>query len=536
LFGSGFAQAADIPDEQVVTGTLSTGGDSRSQYGVFFEESADTLRMPTLLYGYNMKSNQLNAISFCKSLDDPACSEATGFKFYALFQPCLTETDVDCIESVYAITPGSPARTQGKFVRTMPSIVAKPYKGDISKGLPSGGNAGIWKIPGVKNKGGSEDYAVIMSRVGTIMTDGSSGSLGDIRAVILPVKMVSNPGYKANVAVISDQRNGTTKGVSISHPGKVSFEPCAIVEDGTCALRQSFPDGVQFGMAVRFSKSVNGWLHGRISSPQIDYQVKSYGTRIEMQGLSTKVPVVGGFVSKAAFTDEVKKTIKYIPNPGEVTFPGASGENSMNELAGWAKLLGDKAVAYPSQWIFYNLPEYQMQNANECIRNSSTLAGFVTTSSTAYAAGPPVFNKETQSLDYKVASAHKLKDGSVFRGEYNLYIDSKVARCIYQFSSAPISATISIVGEAGEAKIATTTVRESGGWLNLSASGFTFSSPTLKVKLSQGGDSDVTAPVQAQQPVKASKLPARTITCIKGKTSKKVTGSKPVCPAGFKKK
>jgi hypothetical protein len=177
-----------------------------------------------------------------------------------------------------------------------------------------------------------------------------------------------------------------------------------------------------------------------------------------------------------------------------------------------------------------------MQNANECIRNSSTLAGFVTTSSTAYAAGPPVFNKETQSLDYKVASAHKLKDGSVFRGEYNLYIDSKVARCIYQFSSAPISATISIVGDAGEAKIATTTVRESGGWLNLSASGFTFSSPTLKVKLSQGGDSDVTAPVQAQQPVKASKLPARTITCIKGKTSKKVTGSKPVCPAGFKKK
>lgn len=536
LFGSGFAQAADIPDEQVVPGSLSVTGDRSSQYGVFFEESVDTLRMPTLLYGYNIKSNQPNAISFCKSLDDPACSEATGFKFYALFQPCKTETDVDCIESVYAITPGSPARTQGKFVRAMPSIVAKPYKGDVSKGLPNGGNAGIWTIPGVKNKGGSEEYAVIMSRVGNVFTNEATSSLGDIRAVILPVKMVSNAGYKANVAVLSEPRSNGNKTISINHPGKVSFEPCAIVEDGACALRQSFPDGVQFGMAVRFSESVNGWLHGRISSPQIDYQVKSYGTRIEMQGFSTKVPVVGGYVPKTAFTDKVKKTINYIPDPGETTFPGASGENSMKDLTGWAKLLGDKAIAYPSQWIFYNLPEYQMQNANECILNSSTLAGFVTTSSTAYAAGPPVFNKETQSLDYKVASAHKLKDGSVFRGEYNLYIDSKVARCIYQFSSAPISATISVVGEAGEAKIATTTVRESGGWLHLSATGFTFSSPTLRVKLSQGGGSDATAPVQAKKPAKASKLSSNTITCFKGKTSKKVTGSKPVCPAGFKKK
>jgi hypothetical protein len=552
LVGGNLAQAADIPDEQVVPSSLSVTGDRSSQYGVFFEESIDTLRMPTLLYGYNIKNNQQNAISFCKGLDDPACSEATGFKFYALFQPCITETDVDCIESVYAITPGSPARTQGKFVRAMPSTVAKPYKGDVLKGLPNGGNAGIWNIPGVKNKGGSEDYAVIMSRVGDVLSNGTTSSLGDIRAVILPVKMVSNAGYKANVAVLRERGNSGTKNVSIDHPGTASFEPCAIVEDGTCALRQSFPDGVQFGMAVRFSKSVNGWLHGRISAPQIDYQVKSYGTRIDMQGLSTKVPVVGGYVPKSAFTDEVKKTINYIPDPGSTIFPGASGENSMRELTGWAKLLDDKAIAYPSQWIFYNLPEYQMQSANQCIRNSSTLAGFVTTSSTAYAAGPPVFNKETQSLDYKVASAHKLKDGSVFKGEYNLYIDSKVARCIYQFSSAPISANISIVGEAGEAKIATTTVRESGGWLHLSAFGFTFSSPTLKVKLSQNGDNQIATPapaelpattqgqqptkVKAEQSGKASKLSSRTITCIKGKTSKKVTGSKPVCPAGFKKK
>ena len=549
LFGSGFAQAADIPDEQVVPSSLSVTGDRSSQYGVFFEESVDTLRMPTLLYGYNIKNNQQNAISFCNGLDDPACSEATGFRFYALFQPCLTETDVDCIESVFAITSTSPTRIYGKYQRMMPAAVGNPYKPNVGLGLPQGGNAGIWVIPNVKNKGGTDQYAVLMSRVGDFAK--SSGQLmnqNDFRAAIFPVSLVSNPGYKSNVPSLNENRPGI-KSVAINHPGTVSFEPCAIVEDGACALRQGFPDEVSFGMSIRFSTPINGWLHGRISSPQIDYQKKSYGTRIEMAGLATKVPIVGGFAPASLVENSGALTGG---RQGDTVFPGSSGDQSMNAISIWNKLLGDKAIANPSQWIFYNLPDFQMQTANQCIKDSSTLAGFVTTNSTTYAAGPPIFDKQSQSLDYKVASAHLLKDGSIFQGEYNLYIDSKVARCIYQFSTAPISATISIVNENGEAKVATTTVRESGGWMRLSAAGFTFSNPTIRVKLSQNGNSQESAPVetqpsapaqaqpsapvQAQQPVKASKLPARTITCIKGKTSKKVTGSKPVCPAGFKKK
>jgi hypothetical protein len=171
-----------------------------------------------------------------------------------------------------------------------------------------------------------------------------------------------------------------------------------------------------------------------------------------------------------------------------------------------------------------------MQTSNQCIRNSATLAGFVTTNSTTYAAGPPVFNSDTQSLDYKVASPHYLKDGTVFKGEYNLYIDSKVARCIYKFSSAPISASVSIVNESGEAKVATTVMTERGGWLHLSVAGFTFSSPTLRVKLSQ----DVEEKKSSDSIQAISKK--TTITCIKGKKTKKVSAIKPACPSGWKKK
>jgi hypothetical protein len=530
LISGSIAAAADIPDEQVVPGSFADDSDRSKKYGVFFEENVDTLRMPSLLYGYNMRNNSMNAVSFCSDLDDEACSAATSFKYYALFPPCLKETDIDCIASVYAIPAGSPARVQGVFQRQMPSVVAKPYKGSLKEGVPQGGNAGIWTIPGVKHKGGGEDYAVIVSLVGDVFGNSTSRA-GDLRATILPTNLVSNPGYKANVAVINNNPNLGVNQVEISHPGSESFEPCAIVENGTCALRQGFPDDVQFGLSIRFSKALPGWLHGRISNPQINYQEKSYGTFIEMQGLATKVPVVGGWVSNneanASAIERIRKEA-WLPNPGGGVFPGASGEGSMKALAAWGGALNDKAIATPSQWIFYNLPDSQMQGSDQCIRNSKTLAGFVTTNSTTYAAGPPTFNRENQSLDYKVASVHYLKDGSEFLGEYNLYIDSKVARCIYKFSSAPISATISIVSDSGVRKVATTTMSESNGWIHLVAAGFTFSSPTVRVKLTQE-EVKVAAP--------AVSVPKKsTITCIKGKSSKKVTAVKPACPSGWKKR
>jgi hypothetical protein len=169
------------------------------------------------------------------------------------------------------------------------------------------------------------------------------------------------------------------------------------------------------------------------------------------------------------------------------------------------------------------------------------LAGFVTTNSTTYTATPPIYNEQTGTLDYKVASPHLLPDGKVFQGKYNLYIDSKVARCIYKFSSAPISASVSITSsDGGQQSVATTVVKETSGWLHLSAAGFTFSSPTLKVKLTQDANAVAPAPTPSAEPAPqistAPVMKKSTITCVKGKAIKKVSAVSPKCPAGFKKK
>jgi hypothetical protein len=78
----------------------------------------------------------------------------------------------------------------------------------------------------------------------------------------------------------------------------------------------------------------------------------------------------------------------------------------------------------------------------------------------------------------------------------------------------------------------------STGLYEFSAVGFTFSSPKIKIKLSAPPTKDGTPTVtQEAAPKKAApKVTVKTITCVKGKISKKVIGANPKCPAGFKKK
>jgi hypothetical protein len=171
----------------------------------------------------------------------------------------------------------------------------------------------------------------------------------------------------------------------------------------------------------------------------------------------------------------------------------------------------------------------------KCSDNSGNMAGLVTTNSLTYMAGPPTFDKETQSLVYKVASPHFEANGSVASGSYDLSMRGDIARCLYGFSNAPIKAEISITSDDGEKKVATTIVNEKNGWLYLSAKGFTVSSPTIHVKLSQ---EKVATPTPSATPVATVTVAKKsvTITCVKGKTTKKVSGTNPKCPTGYKKK
>jgi hypothetical protein len=207
------------------------------------------------------------------------------------------------------------------------------------------------------------------------------------------------------------------------------------------------------------------------------------------------------------------------------------------EYLWWLEVAKDKAIGSKSVWIARTLSQQEIfsSGTSACLSNNTNLTGMVTTNANMYVSAPPTFNESTQSLDYKVSSPHFDANGKDNVGNYNLVLSSEAARCLYKFSKAPISATISIVSSDGTAQVATTTVNEKNGWLYLSANGFTFSAPTVRVKLTQEAEKPVVVatPTPKAKPAVAKKT---TITCVKGKTSKKVTAVKPVCPTGYKKK
>ena len=556
------SSAAGTIDEQY---SIYNGADNRNKVGVLFEENVDILRIPSFLFSFEQKVtprssdftdySSFDVLSTFTGLDDPACATANFVKYYAHMPPCKTSIEVDCIESIYAIAPGSSARIDGIFKESIPNAVARPYQARPEIGLPQGSVSGVWEIPNVKHGGGSSSFAAIVSQVGSLKRNGTSwiaqpaGSdihnNGDFRAAIFPVNIVRDSRYKSIIADIAPRPDGTSGWITIGDKGEHRPEFCALMGEGVCAQRQSFPDEIKFGMVLRFSKVISGWMHGRVDSPEIDYELTNYGTRVDIKGYSTRVPILAGFATRSEFSDGDSKQIAM--TEGQTVFGATSGDSAIQSFNIWAKALKDKAVANPTQWTLYNLSQRDIATSSSCIKESKTLAGFVTTNSTTYTATPPIFNSSTGTLDYKVASPHYLADGKEFLGKYNLYIDSKVARCIYKFTDAPVSASVSITSsDGGQQSIATTVVNEKDGWIILSALGFTFSSPTLKVKLTQSSPTVAVTPApSAKSPEKAGSAPKvsvaqvakkKVISCVKGKMTKKIIATSPKCPAGYKKK
>jgi len=222
-----------------------------------------------------------------------------------------------------------------------------------------------------------------------------------------------------------------------------------------------------------------------------------------------------------------------------ISSPRPSAQFGIDELKAWLPTVDDKATAVPSMWSIRSLRGDELGNANNCFKSESNVTGIVTTNATQYSGGPPEFDKQEASLVYKVAAPHYSSNGDVFKGTYDLLMRSDIARCVYGFSKAPIKAELTIVSANGTPQIATTVLGEKNGWVSLSAKNFEFSAPVIKAKLTQEPDVVVVpTPTPTPTPSASTKTVAKkvTITCIKGKTSKKVTAVKPKCPAGYKKK
>jgi hypothetical protein len=175
--------------------------------------------------------------------------------------------------------------------------------------------------------------------------------------------------------------------------------------------------------------------------------------------------------------------------------------------------------------------------------------GFVSSNSMTYGTALP--NYDGESMSYDVASPHYKPGGKdyaadAFSGRYDLLLTEAYARCVWGIKDALPKIEVNVYKTDGTVDSSAKVVGglDSTGFFKFSATGFTFSAPKIKIKLTapptSGGTPAVTQEAAPPAAAPAAKAPAKvvikSISCVKGKVVKKVSGSNPKCPAGFKKK
>ena len=483
----------------------------------------------------------------CTTYSDPNCSNADNVWYNAVLGVCKTITDTNCVIGVTAIKDGK--EVPGRFSQNYPETNDYAFKGDAGLNIPDGGLPSLWTFEGLTHQGG--DQFMVFPRYfhnGNVFF-GNKSPLSphqfDMGIFAVSKSKVAN-AQKFHIVVDKTRTWWNGANLGCQSTGSV---------DGECALSWPLPKDVRFRLEIRTSIPITSFMHGRLLDPTIKIDTDASGRQLfSVEAGSVAVPVLNTWVKNSEMPKALRDYLYAMPNwGGFFTYRDGLGETRDNvqllenfdqytaetfqEYLWWLDVAKDKSIGDKSMWIAHTLSGSEVASAGEviqkCLGNTKNLTGIVTTNAGMYVASPPTFNKEYQSLDYKVTSPHFNESGKANVGNYNLVIESEAARCIYGFTKAPISATVSIISADGTAQVASTTVNEKNGWIYLSANGFTYSAPTVRVKLTQEAEKPIATPSPSASASVAKKT---TITCVKGKTSKKVTAVKPVCPAGYKKK
>ncbi len=517
----------------------------------------------------------------CKSTSDPICAPYQNFQYESILKVCENPSETDCVSSVTAYGANDVANA-GTFTKYTVTNHMNAFPADAKAGIPAGSMPSIWSIPSAPHASGS-DYAVFAGLNGNVMRNGQETPLGGFMQVaLIPVVLKDFGKGRLSVAAgwvqsipntfydycTDAPRNGNTF-VDCAH---VNGDGCVFAtnDQGMCYSEESFGSVQKFNVQVKLAKEPTGWIHGRMTDPSISItKVSTGGINLSVTGGTNTVPMVyqneawsklsssmqdlwvrctnaqsecGPYAyarSSSTTVDSIDlmKTLTGNALINEIEYVRAAGKLPLEIMSKIAPLIGDKAQASSTTWSMRTLSTTEMNGANRCFMSTPGIKGIVTTNSVAYSAGPPEY--KDGSLNYQVSSPHFNPDGTTpFKGNYNLVMRSDVARCIYGFSSAPIKASISVLSADGNNDVATSIAAEKDGWISLSANNFQFSAPVIQVKFTQDAPAVVAPAPQPTTPVVVIKPVAKqiTITCVKGKTTKKVIAIKPACPKGYLKK
>lgn len=499
-------------------------------------------------------------IGYCRSTKDPDCDFSKLYSGIAssILGVCDVINKNNCIESL-AFGPSKDALVPAKFVRYLDG---RSIPEDPDLNFFGGRTASVWSADNAPNLSGSNTYLVapvVDSEI--IYSNNPKFKPRNFSLDITPFSVKPQYGVRPEEWMSPERRLAESTGSTIplrflpkTQDGWDKSGDCFATQVDQCLVQYDFPGNTVIQIKIRLSNDLGGWFKGRMAEPEIG--VETIDEKNNLIVVTAK-PIEVAQVAHAVDQDKLSALEQAISR--EYAWGGtadarrsigtaASGEGDrVFEFMDKAReIFKDRAAGTTSFWNFGTV---NSGSGSQCLADTSKVLGIVTTNALGYQGTAPRF--EQLSLAYRVVGPHFMPDGvTEVRGTYDLVMRSEVARCLYGFTNAPISATISITSGGSEATVATTKISEENGWLKLGAYNFTFSAPTLKVKLAQVQPESpkVEAPkveatqlekvASASQTVQTQPTTAKkkSITCSKGKLIRKISGLNPKCPIGFKKK
>lgn len=401
----------------------------------------------------------------CRTIDDPICDfSKPGYGPTAsLSMPfCESATAEDCIEGV-------------TFSRATESLVAEffgnvpgqpAFLADEKTQLYRGGVAPIFRVPSAPHAGG--DLYMISGRATlNYQVQDKRFKTNDFYLYVIPVS-IQSASYARGFG------NAT---------------PCIWGTSEVCGVKHDFPEGLRIGIDLRLTKDIGGWFLGRMQGPEV--KVEPFSVRNNKLSVVASPVEVARFAYKAPKSQFTLDDLRAAGNVGGLdTFfqgdsparIGNSGYDTSNFglLNHYRERVKDTAIGVTTHW---GLRTTSTSSANGCLADNSKVLGVVSTNAMVYDGFAPKFSNGF--LDYRVAGLHLMPDAKTpVVGTYDLVMRSETARCLYGFTNAPVSATVTITG-TGNLNVATTQVAERDGWLRLAAYGFTFSEKGIRVALTQ---------------------------------------------------
>lgn len=454
------------------------------------------------------------------ALTNPKCTFDThSLEVNNTLSPCDAEISSPCIEHIWAQSSDG-SWVEGIFSgERIPPWKLYAFAANSKYEISAARRSNLYKFPGISHDNG--DLFEVVPNFFRAIKNGVPQMPSSLSTTIQGVYVDNSelpPAYPTSA------NSGSEVVTALHRCMEYTTEATS-----SCWKPATQSNPIRMRISFRLPSLPSGWVTGRLLHPEIAYTKVSTNSKESARVTITGAPLPTPFLEKSYFESQPdekavwEKLTAVFGDPWTDPYsegPGV-GPTSIKQYS--AAVLLDPSMNTATQvndrWAANLDWDLSLPGDSSCAKPG--FLGYVGSNSLTYASLLPTFNKADGSLNYLVASPHFMPDGKVFNGDYELVVADSYARCIWGLSNAPIQASISIVGDGGVAKVATTTVGVTNGTLSFQATGFTFSTNHIKAI------------------IRGIKLPAKkqtAITCFKGKVVKKVSGARPLCPSGFKRK